>query len=213
MTELGVFVKLRIEVNIMRPAAAILLLASLLGKPYFTAREARELGVHPAILSYYVKTGRIKRVSRGIYQGNQYQNPSAFRFEDLIEAVYSVKGGVVCLISALAVYELTEEIPRQHWIAIRHDTSVKTKRGVKILRYRNITLGKTEITLEGVKIPIFDRERTIIDSFRLLSRETAIKALRAAIAKGGKNRIDLVKLQEYAKKLRFNIAPYLMSLT
>jgi hypothetical protein len=73
-------------------------------------------------------------------------------------------------------------------------------------------LGKTEIEVEGVKIPIFDRERTIIDAFRLLSRETAIKALKAAVSKGGKNRIDFVKLQAYAKKLRFNIAPYLMSI-
>ena len=73
--------------------------------------------------------------------------------------------------------------------------------------------GRTEVELEGTKIPIFDRERTIIDAFRLLSRETAIKALKAAIAKGGKNRIDLVKLQEYAKKLRFNITSFLMSVT
>lgn len=195
----------------MRPAAALLLLLPLLRKPYFTAREARELGVSPSALNHYVKTGHIKRVSRGVYHGSEYKNSSAFRFEDLVEAVYSVKGGVVCLISALAVYELTEVVPRQHWIAIRHDTSVKARRGIKILRYRDVTLGKAEIVLEGVKIPIFDRERTIIDSFRLLSRETAIKALKAAI--GGKNRIDLVKLQEYAKKLRFNIAPYLMSVT
>ena len=48
-------------------------------------------------------------------------------------------------------------------------------------------LGRTEVELEGSKIPIFDRERTIVDAFRLLSRETAIKALKAAIAKGGKN--------------------------
>ena len=81
------------------------------------------------------------------------------------------------------------------------------------MRYRNMHLGKTEITLEGMKIPIFDRERTIVDAFRLLSRETAIKALKLAIAIDGKNRIDLIKLQEYAKKLRFDIAPYLMSLT
>jgi|ERR1700722_574421 len=197
----------------MRPAVALLLLVPLLGKPYFTAREARELGVHPSVLNHYIKTGQIKRVSRGIYQGSEYKNPSAFRFEDLVEAVYSVKGGVVCLISALAAYELTEEIPRQHWIAIRHDTSVKARRGIKILRYRNVALGRTEMVLERVKIPIFDRERTIIDAFRLLSRETAIKALKAAIAQGGKNRIDFVKLQEYAKKLRFNITPYLMSVT
>lgn len=197
----------------MRPAVAMLLLVPLLGKPCFTAREARELGVHPAVLNHYVKTGRIKRVGRGVYQGSDYRNPSAFRWQDLVEAVNSVKGGVVCLISALAVYELTEEIPRYHWIAIRHDTSVKSKRGMKILRFRDMSLGKTEVTLEGMKVPIFDRERTIIDAFRLLGRETAIKALKIAVAKGGKNRIDFVKLQEYAKKLRFNINPYLMSVT
>jgi len=197
----------------MRSAIALLKLTPLLEKPYFTSKEARDIGVHPAVLSHYVKTGRLKRIRRGVYQRVNYQNPSAFRWEDLVEIVYSVRGGVVCLISALAIYDLTEEIPRQHWIAIRHGTSVKNTRRLKVVRYRNIQLGKTEIELEGTKIPIFDRERTIIDAFRLLSRETAIKALKAAIAKGGKNRIDLVKLQEYAKKLRFNIFPYLISIT
>ena len=50
----------------MRPAVVLLLLVPLLGKPYFTAREARELGVHPSALNHYVKTGRIKRISRGV---------------------------------------------------------------------------------------------------------------------------------------------------
>lgn len=197
----------------MRPAIALTLITPLLKKPFFTAQEARKLGVHPSALNHYIKKGHIKRVKRGIYQSKEYHNPSAFRWQDLVEAVSLVNGGVVCLISALAVYELTEEIPRQHWIAIRHDTSAKSKQGIKIIRYRNMSLGRTEIMLENMKIPIFDRERTIVDSFRLLSRETAIKALKASISKKGKNRIDLVKLQEYSKKLRFNIAPYLISLT
>lgn len=197
----------------MRSAAALLTIASLLMKPYFTSGEARELGVHPAVLSHYVKTGYLKRVHRGVYQRADYENPSAFRWEDLIEAVYSVKGGAICLISALAVYDLTEEITRQHWIAIRHGTSAKRSKSLKIVHFRNLELGKTEMVLEGVTVPIFDRERTIIDAFRLLSRETAIKALKAAIAQTGENRLDLVKLQMYAKRLRFNIDPYLMSLT
>ena len=196
----------------MRSAAALLTLAPLLERPYFTSQEARDIGVHPAVLSHYVKTGRLKRIRRGVYQRVDYQNPSAFRWEDLVEAVYSVKEGIVCLISALAIYDLTEEIPRQHWIAIRHGTSVKTTRGLKIVRYRDMQLGRTEIELEGTSIPIFDRERTIIDAFRLLSRETAIKALKAAIIQGNRKKIDLVKLQEYAKRLRFNISPYLMSI-
>lgn len=197
----------------MRSAVALLMLAPLLEKPYFTSSEARTVGVHPSTLSHYVKTGRLRRVRRGVYQKFGYKNISAFRWEDLVEAVYSVKGGIVCLVSALAVYDLTEEVPRQHWIAVRHGSSIKTTRDLKVVRYRNMQLGKTEVELEGAKIPIFDRERTIVDSFRLLGRETAIKALKTAIAKGGRNRLDLVKLQMYAKRLRFDITPYLMSIT
>ena len=84
---------------------------------------------------------------------------------------------------------------------------------MKICRFRNLELGKIEIELEGASIPIFDRERTIVDAFRLLSREIAIKALKTALAKGGKNRLDLVKLEAYAKMLRFDITPYLLSVT
>jgi hypothetical protein len=62
-------------------------------------------------------------------------------------------------------------------------------------------------------VPIFDRERTIVDAFRLLSREVAIKALKMALTQPGHRRLDLVKLQAYAKKLRVNIDPYLMTVT
>lgn len=197
----------------MRPQTTLSTLSPLLKKPFFTSKEARDLGIHPATLSHYVKTGHLKRVSRGLYQATDYQNPSAFRWEDLVEAVYSVKGGVVCLISALAIYDLTEEVPRQHWIAVKHGRSIKENRNLKIIQLRNMELGKTEIGLEGSLVSIFDRERTIVDAFRLLSREIAIKALKMGIAAGKKNRIDLVKLQAYAKKLRVNIHPYLMSFT
>lgn len=199
-----------VEVKV-KTTRTLQVLAPLLRKRYFTARNAREMGVHPAVLSHYVKTGRLKRISRGVYQRADYRYPSHFQWGDLVEAVYSVKGGVVCLVSALAVYALTEEIPRQHWIAIHHGTSIKRTKSLKVVRYRNMELGKTEVELEGTMIPIFNRERTLIDAFRLLSREIAIKALKTAISKGGKNRIDLVKLQEYATRLRYNIVPYLMS--
>ncbi len=188
-------------------------LEPLLNKPSFTAREARALGLSSAVLAHYVKIGKLKRIGRGLYQQAGKNNPFSTRWGDLAEAVFSIPSGVVCLLSALAIYDLTEELPRQHWIGIRHGTSARSNRQTKIIRFRNLELGKTEIDVEGLVIPIFDRERTIIDAFRLLSRETAIKALKAGIAKGGKNRLDLVKLEAYAKKLRFNITPYLLSVT
>ena len=196
----------------MRPKNCLYSLHPLLTKPFFTAKEAQAIGVSSAVLCHYVKTGKLKRLGRGIYQGSDCA-PSSFRWNDLAEAVYSIPGGVVCLISALALYDLTEELPRQHWIGIRHGTTARSTRQIKTVRFRNLELGKTEIEIEGRSIPIFDRERTIVDAFRLLSRETAIKALKAAIAKGGKNRLDLVKLEAHAKKLRFDITPYLLSVT
>ena len=197
----------------MKPSTTLTTLAPLLKKAYFTAAEARSLGIHPSLLSHYVKTGHLKRITRGVYQSTHYHNPSLFQWHDLIESVHTIKGGVICLISALSIYDLTEEIPRKHWIAIPHRTSIQAGSMVKIVRYRNIDLGKTEIKLEGVLIPIFDRERTIIDSFRLLSHEIAIKALKMALSKSGKNRLDIRKLEEYAKQLRFKITPYLITLT
>lgn len=197
----------------MRPKICLLTLSPLLKKGFFTSKEARALGVSSSVLSHYVKTGKLKRMSRGLYQGTDYENPSFTPWDDLSEAVHSISGGVVCLISALAIYDLTEELPRQHWIGIRHGTSARSTRQIKIVRFRNLELGKTEIEIDGIFIPIFDRERTIVDAFRLLSRETAIKALKMATAKGGKNRLDLIKLEVYAKKLRFNITPYLLSVT
>lgn len=187
---------------------------SLLTQPSFTADQAKKLGVAPALVAYYIKKGQLRRLSRGIYQSTDYQgSPENFQWEDLIEAVHSVPGGVICLISALAIYNITDEIPRKHWIAVRHGTTIIRDSSLKIIRFRNIELGKTIIYLNGIQIPIFDRERTIVDSFRMLDSETAIKALKIALSQKGAPKLDLIRLQEYAKKLRFDITPYLITAT
>ena len=196
----------------MRKPAALMAIGQLLGQPFFTAAEAKKLGVSTSHLAHYVNTGKIRRLGRGIYQGVDYQAPvESFHWEDLMDAVHSVPGGVICLISALAIYEITEEIPRQHWIAVSHRTSIKKRPGVKIVRFRDINLGQVKMNLGGVQVPIFDRERTIIDAFRLLSRETAVKALKMALFARVKPRLDLKKLQVCARELRVNIGPYLIT--
>ncbi len=77
---------------------------------------------------------------------------------------------------------------------------------------RNIDLGKTAIALGEYRVQIFDRERCIIDAFRYLSKEIAIKALQRYFqSKDAKP--DPKKLGAYAKKLRVNITPYILSCT
>jgi hypothetical protein len=77
---------------------------------------------------------------------------------------------------------------------------------------RNLELGSCEIMLGEFSVHIFDRERCIVDSFRYLDQEIAIKALKRYL-QGGEHKPDLKKLQSYAKKLRVNLTPYILAYT
>lgn len=197
----------------MKPKTAILKIRPLITSPCFTSEEAKKLGVSAASLAYYVKTGELERLARGVYKGVNAPSIDNFQWEDLITAVKQTKSGVVCLISALALYELTDEIPRQHWIAIPNSTRHRAPRSVRVVRMRNMSLGKTHIKIDNIIIPIFDRERTIIDAFKYLSKEIAIKALKIALTKRKKDKINLETLRSYANALRVNISAYLMAMT
>jgi len=196
----------------MKPQTALKNLATLLKAPSFTSADALARGVTAATLAHYVNHGAIKRIGHGVYKGSDSPETD-FKWEDLVEATQRVNGGVVCLISALALYELTDQIPRDHWIAIKNETSHHGAKLTRIVRFRNMTLGLSKIKVGEVDVPVFDRERTIIDSFRHLSVEVAIKALKIALAAQGDSKLDMKKLNLYAKKLRFDIKPYILALT
>ncbi|MBA2369669.1 MAG: type IV toxin-antitoxin system AbiEi family antitoxin domain-containing protein [Candidatus Protochlamydia sp.] len=188
------------------------LIRPIFNQPCFNVDDVKKLGVSPSNMAYFIKKGLVRKLARGVYQSTDYEGPvENFMLEDLIDCINSIRGGVICLISALSIYDITDEFNRSYWIAVSHNTSVKKRSGIRIVRFRNMELGRTTIDLHGVQVPIFDRERTIIDTFRLLSKETAIKALKMALK--SKDRLDLIKLQSYSKQLRFNISPYLMTAT
>ena len=185
----------------------------LLRKASFTASEARELGVSASLLSYYVNKGEIERLSHGVYQGTGPERKEVpFEWEDLVATIESIPNGKVCLISALAIYKLTDEIPKRHWIAIPHKQFAPRRPRVKIVRMRDTKVGGTRTKLGDVLIDIFDRERTIIDAFRFLAPETAIKALKIYLS-GRHGKANLVKLRKYSLKLKVPIEKYVEALT
>lgn len=196
----------------MKPQTALKKLSPLLKAPSFTSADARARGVSAATLVYYVNRGAIKRIGHGIYKGSESPETD-FKWEDLVEAAQRTSEGVICLTSALAIYELTDQIPREHWIAIKNETSHHGSMLTRVVRFRNMTLGLSKIKIGEIEVPIFDRERTIIDSFRHLSIEVAIKALKIGLAAQGDNKLNMKKLNQYAKKLRFDIEPYILALT
>ena len=181
--------------------------------PVFTAAEARAAGIPSRMLSYFCKKGMIERVSRGIYKGSQAKIKIDFQWEDLALVAMSIPNGVICLISALCYYDLTDQIMREFWIAIPHASKSPQRFKTRIIRMRNIELGQTEIQLGTCRLKIFDKERTVVDSFRYLNQEVAIKALQAYLRQGGSSKPNLNKLMKYAKSLRVDIHPLIMALT
>lgn len=197
----------------MKSKNALDKLKPLLQAPSFTSKDARLRGVSSSTLAYYVKQHELIHIGHGTYRGINATGNIDFRWEDLIEAVQRTKAGVICLTSALCLYHLTEEMPSQHWIAVSNTTRHRTMPTTKIVRMRNITLGKTTIKIAAITLPIFDRERTIVDAFRYLGREAALKALKIALTKKGREKIDIEKIRQYAKKLRIKIEPFLIAMT
>ncbi len=181
--------------------------------PVFTAVEARAAGIPSRMLSHFCKKGVIERVGRGIYRGTQAKMEMDFQWEDLALVAMSVPKGVICLISALCYYGLTDQMMREFWIAIPHASKSPQRAKTRIIRMRNIELGQIEIQMGKCKLKIFDKERTVVDAFRYLSREVAIKALQAYLRQIGSEKPNLKKLMSYAKELHVDIHPFIMALT
>jgi predicted transcriptional regulator of viral defense system len=181
-------------------------------KSSFTTKEANSYGVSSRMLSYYEKTGKIERLSRGVYRFSQYiAKDENLPWEDLSVAAHRIPGAVICLISALNFYGLTDERMKENWIAVPHSHPHVHFPMTRIVRMRNTSLGVQKRKISEIEVKIFDPERTIIDSFRLLDFETAIKALKLYL-QGKCGRPNIKKLNFYSKELRAGIDKYLAPL-
>lgn len=188
-------------------------LKALSRKAVFSSAEGREAGIPPRMLIYFCSKGLIERVNRGVYKIKTLDFESEFEWEDLAIAALSIPNGVICLISALCYYGLTDEIMREFWIAIPHATTPPKRENARIIRMRNLSFGQTTIKIGSQELKIFDRERTVVDAFRYLDKETALKTLQAYLKINKERKPDIDKLLRYAKKLRVDLTPYISAFT
>lgn len=182
-------------------------------KAIFSSEDGRKAGIPPRMLAYFCAKGQIERMGRGMYKIQHLDFGADFEWEDLALTALSIPKGVICLISALCYYGLTDEIMREFWIAVPHSTTSHARENAHIVRMRNITLGQTTIKIGKQRLKFFDRERTIVDAFRYLDIETSLKALQAYLKTNQEVKPNIDKLLKYAKKLRVDLIPYISALT
>ena len=188
-------------------------LASLLHNPLFNACDARILGIPSRMLAYYCQKGMIERVSRGVYRVLGAPTGVTLDLEELVMTALSIPHSVICLVSALCYYNLTDQIMREYWIAVPNRDRSPKRLHARIVRMRNITLGRMSVRIGKYRVKIFNKERTIIDAFRYLSHEVAIKALQIYLKGVGDTKPDLQKLSHYAALLNVSIGPYILAFT
>jgi predicted transcriptional regulator of viral defense system len=77
--------------------------------------QALRAGIHPGTLYAMRDSGALEAISRGVYR---LANSPPLGNPDLVTVATRVPGGVICLISALAFYELTTQIPHEVHVAL-----------------------------------------------------------------------------------------------
>ena len=147
--------------------------------------EFRQQGVTAATISRLEQEGTIIRLARGLYQ---LPDATAHAHHALAEAAKLVPRGVVCLVSALAFHDLTDQVPPRVWMAIgRKDwRPCISYPPIQFVRFSVPQLASDVEchTIEGVQVPVFGVVKTLADVFRyrrVVGMGVAVEGLREAI--------------------------------
>jgi predicted transcriptional regulator of viral defense system len=134
-------------------------------KIYISTKELIELGAAKSSISYLVSSGKLKRVSRGIYSLED-------DFADVMFLLHSkYKSGVFSHESALYLHTLTDQIPEIHTLSVARNYSVQASKDYKVqFKYidkKILNLGvEMKKTDMGNEIPVYNIDRTICDIIR-----------------------------------------------
>lgn len=149
------------------------------------ARDLKAAGIAAATISRAVQAGIVTRAGRGLYQlpGSELDLEST-----LAAASKRVPKGVICMVSALAYHELTDQIPRKVWMAIgaRDWAPVVDYPPMRIVRLRSpyLEYGIESHLISGVPVRIYSIPKSLADAFRsrrFVDRSVAVECLRNAI--------------------------------
>jgi predicted transcriptional regulator of viral defense system len=160
-------------------------------------------GFHPDSLAALEKNGQVEKISRGLYRLTDYVSGA---HPDLVMVSLLAPRGVVCLISALAFHEVTNEIPKYVEIAIPRQSHANKIKYPPVRVYRFVLqvwkAGIEEHRIDGHTIQVYSLAKTIADCFKFRNKigaNVAREALKAAITEKHTQPKEIMK---YAKICR-----------
>ncbi len=178
-------------------------------------RQAIRFGIAPRTLYEMRDAGIILRESRGLYRLADIELSSN---TDLMQVGLRIPKAVICLISALSFHNLTTQIPHQIYIGLPIDAEKPRLEypPVKIfwLSDKVYTAGIENHELDGMRIKIYGREKTVADCFKFRNKiglDVALEALRE-YRKGDKFNVETLLMYARIDRVEKVIRPYLKAM-
>lgn len=148
----------------------------------FTTREAEAHGLSRMALSRMVRSGRIVRLVRGVYEASDHVPEHPFpELETLLKQGVPF---VATLLTALRLHGFTSQLPPQIWIAIPPGRRTPSEGGVPVECVRvaepAFSWGVVRKDCQGLAIPLYSPEKTVADCFKFRNKiglDVALEAL------------------------------------
>lgn len=149
---------------------------------FLRTSQAIEAGIAPKTWYALERAGIISRESRGFYRLTDLPITENF---DLIHVAQRIPKGVICLISALAHYRLTTQIPHQVYLALPLDAEKPRLEYPPLrlfwLNHKSFSIGIEILELSGVPVQMYNPEKTLADCFKFrhkIGMDVVIEALK-----------------------------------
>jgi predicted transcriptional regulator of viral defense system len=191
-------------------------LAFLKAKGMARLNELVREGITATTISRLEREAAIVRLARGLYQ---LSDASTDAHHTLAEVAKLVPKGTICLTSALAFHELTDQIPAKVWVAIGpkgwHPEFRYPPTRFAHFPSDQLGVGVERHVIDGVEVPIFGIAKTIADLFRyrrIVGVNIALEGLREALRR---RKATPAKIARYASDARVwkVMEPYVNALT
>ena len=152
---------------------------------FFRPSQLEQLGIPYHRLRQLEADEEVERVGWGLYRLGDAEPTERY---SVASVSARVPNSIVCLLSALQIYEIGTQLPRQVWIAIPHKARPPRldNVSVRLIRFSGAawTYGVLDTKFEDVPARITSPARTIVDCFRferLVGREAALEALQEGL--------------------------------
>lgn len=177
--------------------------------------QAISKGISRYMLYSLRDRGIIKRISRGVYRLSDINSPSN---PDFVTIGIRFPKAVICLISALAFHEMTTQIPHKISIAVVRDSNIPKLEypPLSVHRFSKSVFeaGIEKHEVDGVRIQIYNPEKTLADCFKFRNKIGMDIVLEALKYYKSRKSFKVDKLMKYARICRVEkiMKPYLEAL-